>query len=168
MSETNQNNPNRTPSYTSRRLVAAAVITAAATGGGIAAKEAGNTVKESVNSHKEHKELVENLQRPDALRAYRVSDEIPHEKAVVLQAPESMTPFEFASEINAEGVDLRDITAQITPQADAQVDPGLQPNEQVVVEKALVDPEAIEKYGVPDISNSGQNPESGNMEQLPQ
>lgn len=152
MPETNTTNPNQAPSYIKRRLAAATLITAAAIGGGSVLKDVGQVVDDSVDNHREHNELVENLQRPDALREYRVGDEIPQDKAVVLQAPESMAPAEFAADINAEGVDIRDITDQITPQADSQLDPGLQPHEQVVVEKALVSPEAVEEYGVEDIN----------------
>jgi hypothetical protein len=152
MSETITNPNSKRPNYRTRKILAglALATTGAAVAGAVV--ESG-PVGDAFKDHSEHSELVDNLKRPDALAEYRKGDGIPHDKAVVLQAPESMTPFDFAEEIDAEGVDLRDITEQITPQADAQLDPGLQPHEQVVVEKALVSEEAIDKFGVPDLSD---------------
>ncbi len=152
MSEANRTNPNRksgtrvTP--LGKALGAAALVVV-----GLGAAEGPNIVQ-AVQNHQAHEKLVDNLQRPDALQEYLNGDQIPHNKVVRLQAPEDMSASRFATLIEKDSGNQWELTQQIKPQADAQLDPGLQGGyDQVVVEKALVDPAAVEKYGVEDINN---------------
>lgn len=138
--------PNKTPNYIARRLAAATAITALAIGGGSAIKDAVGSAEEAIDNRQEHSELVDNLQRPDALQEYIKGDQIPHDKAVRLEIPSAMPADTFSEIITKDNESQWDLTQQISPQVDAQGDLGGQPGEQVVVESALVDPAVIDEY----------------------
>jgi hypothetical protein len=146
MSETNSN-PNT--QNISKRAKIAAGLTAVLMSVGIG----GPKVVDAVQDHQAHEQLVDNLQRPDALQEYIKGDQIPHDEAVRLKVPDDMAPNTFAKEIKNTNDDQWELTQQIQPQVDAQGDPGAQAGEQVVVEKDRVDPDAIKEFGVEDIND---------------
>lgn len=147
MSETVQNQ-NKEPLY-KRQLKAATLVTALAIGGGTALSEGVDAYKD----HEAHSELVDELQKPGALGEYLKGDSIPHDKVERLEVPAAMPADTFAKMITKDSESQWDLTQQIQPQVDAQGDPGAQPQEQVIVEKALVSDQAVEQFGVVEIND---------------
>lgn len=142
-------NPNKQPNYKLRRAVAASIAAVGVVGAGV-------VINEGVDFYKgvqEHNKLVDNLQRPDALGEYLKGDQLPRDKVVRLKVPDDMPPDSFSKLIKKDNNAQWSLTQQIKPQVDAQGYPGAEMGEQVVVEKALVDPDAIEAYGVPELSD---------------
>lgn len=123
------------PNYAARRVGALAVAGLAAFG----AVKGYDYIKNAV----EHYKLYGELTKPDAMEKYKAGD-IDPSKVVVVTAGKASNPLELARAIDSEkrGTTLP-LSHEISKQAGAD---GVQPGEQFVVERSLVDDETIKTF----------------------